>query len=79
MFVVAGLRENILSSVPSTTQNSNTTHFVTLPSDISTMDEDGVTSYQTSSGQTIRIVKKETTINKLSSGKKTSIILVEFN
>ena len=54
--------ENILSSVPSTMQNSSTTHFVTQanPSEISTMDEDGVTSYQTATGQTIRIVKKET-------------------
>lgn len=54
--------ENILSSVPSTMQNSSTTHFVTQtnPSEIGTMDEDSITSYQTATGQTIRIVKKET-------------------
>ena len=55
--------ENILSSVPSTMQNTSTTHFVaqTLPSEINTMGEDSVTSYQTATGQTIRIVKKDNT------------------
>ena len=52
--------ENILSSVPSTNQSSSTTHFVTLPSEISAMEEDGA-SYQTATGQTIRIVKKDNT------------------
>ena len=53
--------ENILSSIPSTVQNSSTTQFVTqtLPTEISAMEDDGVTSYQTATGQTIRIVKKE--------------------
>ena len=53
--------ENILSSVPSTVQNSSTTHFVTLPSEINAMEEEGITSYQTATGQTIRIVKKDNT------------------
>ena len=53
--------ENILSSVPSTVQSSSTTHFVTLPSEINAMEEEGITSYQTATGQTIRIVKKDNT------------------
>lgn len=63
--------ENILSSVPSTMQNSNTTHFVTLPSEINAMEDDGVTSYQTATGQTIRIVKKDNTNLGTSSGLQT--------
>ena len=53
--------ENILSSVSSTLTDSTTGHFVTQPQtpEAGSIDGDGVTSYQTATGQTIRIVKKE--------------------